>query len=55
MHLTNYAINKNNSAFQQNTGGKAKGYDDESEDEDSGDEEAGHKRSMQAILKILLN
>jgi hypothetical protein len=59
MHLTNYAINKNNAAFCQNLGGKGKamGDDDEdSEDLDSGDseEESGHKRSLNAILKILL-
>ena len=41
MHLTNYAINKNNQKFQQNANC------DESE------EETGHKRSYQAILKIL--
>ena len=51
MHLTNYAINKNNSAFKQNAGGAGYG---ESDDEDSGDEESGHKRSMQAIMKILM-
>ncbi len=39
MHLTNYAINKNNSKFQQN------------EDEDDDDE--GHKRSFEAILRYL--
>ena len=59
MHLTNYAINKNNSAFCQNLGGKGKGMgddDEESEDPESGDseEESGHKRSLNAILKILL-
>lgn len=37
MHLTNYAINKNNQKFQQN----------EDEDED----EQGHKRSLNAILR----
>ena len=36
MHLTNYAINKDNDNFQQN------------EDED--DEDVGHKRSLNAIL-----
>jgi tubulin polyglutamylase TTLL6/13 len=39
MHLTNYAINKNNADFQQN------------QDEDG--EEEGHKRSLRAILEIL--
>lgn len=60
MHLTNYAINKNNAQFQQNTGGKNNGVpgsDEESqgEQEDAGsEEESGHKRSLNAILKILL-
>lgn len=54
MHLTNYAINKTNSAFVQNQGGKAKGYDDESGDEGDSEEESGHKRSLNAILKILM-
>lgn len=40
MHLTNYAINKNNSAFVQG------------EEADEGEEE-GHKRSLRAILHIL--
>ena len=52
MHLTNYAINKNNSAFKQNEGCK-RDVSDESGDEESGDEESGHKRSLNAILKIL--
>lgn len=52
MHLTNYAINKENSAFQQN-GGKAKFNGDDTEEEDSQDEESGHKRSLNAILKLL--
>lgn len=57
MHLTNYAINKANTAFQQNQGG-AKGRvpqdDEESEECDSDEEEeSGHKRSLNAILKIL--
>jgi tubulin polyglutamylase TTLL6/13 len=53
MHLTNYAINKNNEAFKENSGGgKGKNYDDY-DDEDS-NEESGHKRSLQAILKIIL-
>jgi len=39
MHLTNYAINKNNDKFQQN------------EDEEEDDE--GHKRSLKAILRDL--
>ena len=39
MHLTNYAINKYNSAFQQN--------------EDEEDDEVGHKRSLKAILKMI--
>ena len=38
MHLTNYAINKFNDKFQQN------------EDEDEDDQ--GHKRSMQAMLRL---
>lgn len=38
MHLTNYAINKYNSKFQQN----------EDEDED----DSGHKRSLGAILNL---
>ena len=55
MHLTNYAINKNNAAFTQNQGGKAKGYEDEESDEgDSDEEESGHKRSLNAILRILM-
>ena len=40
MHLTNYAINKFNSKFQQN-------------EEDEEEEEVGHKRSLKAILKII--
>lgn len=40
MHLTNYAINKTSAAYAQ-------------ADESSGDEESGHKRSLNAILKIL--
>ena len=52
MHLTNYAINKNNDAFKQNEGCKRQGSDDSADDE-SGDEESGHKRSLNAILKIL--
>ena len=57
MHLTNYAINKNNSAFRQNAGGKARGMNGEDEEWDDGDseeEESGHKRSLNAILKILM-
>jgi len=42
MHLTNYAINKHSSAFNQ------------AEDvESSGEEETGHKRSLKAIMRIL--
>ena len=41
MHLTNYAINKFNSKFQQN------------EEDEEEEEEAGHKRSLKAILKIV--
>jgi hypothetical protein len=56
MHLTNYAINKNNSTYVQNQGG-GKGVpasDEESEEvEGSEEEESGHKRSLNAILKIL--
>ena len=37
MHLTNYAINKNNDNFMQ------------PDDED--DEESGHKRSLESILE----
>ena len=48
MHLTNYAINKHNTNFQQNNGG------DFSDDCDDSGEETGHKRSLHAILKILL-
>lgn len=48
IHLTNYAINKNNSAFKQNQGG---GYESE---EESDDEESGHKRSLRAIMKLLM-
>mmetsp|Transcript_34585 Transcript_34585/g.42601 ORF Transcript_34585/g.42601 Transcript_34585/m.42601 type:complete len:114 (-) Transcript_34585:4624-4965(-) len=40
MHLTNYAINKHSDAYAQ-------------ADESSCDEESGHKRSLNAILKIL--
>jgi len=58
MHLTNYAINKNNAAFQQNQGGGHHGVpmsDEESEEVGSDDEEeSGHKRSLNAILKIIL-
>ena len=59
MHLTNYAINKMNSNFEQNKGGKARGEvpaSDEDSDELGSDEgdESGHKRSLHAILKILL-
>ena len=39
MHLTNYAINKYNSKFEQN--------EDESEDD------CGHKRSLNAILSMI--
>ena len=59
VHLTNYAINKMNANFTQNNK-KAKDdseygdYDDEDSD-DYGDEEEGHKRSLFAILKILLS
>lgn len=57
MHLTNYAINKCNSAFVQNKGGKGGKVpqsDEESEDGAYGsEEESGHKRSLHAILKIL--
>lgn len=52
MHLTNYAINKNNEAFKENSGG-GKGKYEEYDDEDSA-EESGHKRSLRAILKIIL-
>lgn len=58
VHLTNYAINKMNSKFQQNNKQAKDDYDDEDyddEDDDYGDEEEGHKRSMFAILKILLS
>lgn len=54
MHLTNYAINKNNSAFKQNEGGKGGYNDDDTDYEDSCDEESGHKRSLNAIMKILM-
>lgn len=55
MHLTNYAINKTNQNFEQNKGGKAKGMKYEDDDCDWSDEdESGHKRSLNAILKILL-
>ena len=54
MHLTNYAINKNNSAFKQNEGGKANYNDDDSDEDDCSDEESGHKRSLNAIMKILM-
>lgn len=59
MHLTNYSINKTNAAFIQNIGGKKSktyGEDDEDSDEMESDEseESGHKRSLHAILKILL-
>lgn len=59
MHLTNYAINKTNAAFKQNQGGNHKGgvpgSEDESEEGEEGseDEESGHKRSLNAILKLL--
>lgn len=39
MHLTNYAINKYNSNFQQN--------------EDEEEDDQGHKRSLEAILRYL--
>lgn len=39
MHLTNYAINKFNSRFQQN--------------EDEEEDDQGHKRSLRAILRFL--
>jgi len=58
MHLTNYSINKTNAAFIQNQGKKHKAYgedDEDSEEIDSDEsEESGHKRSLNAILKILL-
>jgi len=41
MHLTNYAINKHNSKFQQN------------EASESDEAEEGHKRSLGALLNIL--
>jgi len=59
MHLTNYAINKHNSRFVQNQGGRHRGgvpaSEDDSEEADGSDddEESGHKRSLHAILKIL--
>mmetsp|Transcript_34871 Transcript_34871/g.26041 ORF Transcript_34871/g.26041 Transcript_34871/m.26041 type:complete len:111 (+) Transcript_34871:318-650(+) len=40
MHLTNYAINKNNNKFRQN-------------DDDDEEGEQGHKRSLNAILRLL--
>lgn len=43
MHLTNYAINKHNSAFVQN------------EASESSEGEVGHKRSLTALLGILEN
>lgn len=39
MHLTNYAINKDNSDYQQNT--------------DEADDNVGHKRSYAAVLRQL--
>ena len=57
MHLTNYAINKANARFVQNQGGgrgAVPASDEESESCDgSDDSESGHKRSLNAILKIL--
>ena len=53
MHLTNYAINKNNGAFQQNQGCRQRDSEQESAEDESGDEESGHKRSLNAILKLL--
>jgi len=53
MHLTNYAINKNNSAFMQNNGGGNE-YGSEDNDGMESDEESGHKRSLHAILKLLM-
>ena len=53
MHLTNYAINKNNAAFAQNTGCQRRDTEEESGEDESGEEESGHKRSLNAILKIL--
>lgn len=41
MHVTNYAINKHNSKFEQN------------EAEESDEEESGHKRSLNALLAML--
>lgn len=52
MHLTNYAINKHNTAFKQNHGGG--GQESEFEDEESDEEESGHKRSLHSIMKILM-
>jgi hypothetical protein len=46
IHLTNYAINKYNKAFQQNQGCAGS-------DQESVGEESGHKRSLHAILKKL--
>jgi tubulin polyglutamylase TTLL6/13 len=51
VHLTNYAINKNNSKFKQNLGGVRR---DSDEEEDGSEAESGHKRSLNAILKILM-
>ena len=56
VHLTNYAINKMNINFNQNNK-KAKdsdNYDSEEEDDESDEEETGHKRSLPAIFKIIL-
>lgn len=56
VHLTNYAINKMNTNFKQNNKqAKDDSYGDYDEEEDYGDEEEGHKRSLFAILKILLS
>lgn len=54
VHLTNYAINKNNTNFLQNNK-KAKNddYGDYDDYDDDDDEETGHKRSLFAVLKII--
>ena len=56
MHLTNYAINKNNVAFCQNLGGK-KGKamldDDEESELDSGDEQAKRPPAQKSLYDDL--
>ena len=51
IHLTNYAINKFNEGFIQNN--KKGEFSNNTTSEEDNEEECGHKRSLNAILKII--